>query len=102
MNERKLSEALAEVFKEEIEKDISLEIGSKGYLPQEAFMSCSARADALMYNAITRCRKIYALAIVKHRGEVHEDAHGEEETELIATMSNEDITTAETRGWWKD
>jgi hypothetical protein len=101
MSEKKLSEALAEVFKEEIELDISREIGSDAYLPQEAFLSCSARADALMYNAITRCRKIYALAIVNHRRVDHEEERGEEETTLISTMETADILTAETRGWWR-
>ena len=102
MSDKKLSVALAEVFQEEIEKDIQREIGTDEYLPQKAFTNCSARADALMYNAVLRCAKIYALAIVKHRGRDHGEDHGEEETELISTMAMEDITLAETRSWWKN
>lgn len=98
----KLTETLTAIFAEEIEKDIQKEIENEKYLSQESFGSCSARADAMIYNAIERVRKVYALAIVNHRRKEHEEDYGEEETNLIATMDTADIQTAETRGFWSD
>ena len=97
-----LSVIISDIVKEEIQKDIEKEISEKEYLPQSAFTDCTSRAEAMMYNAVARAKKVYALAILLHRENSHGEDHKKEKEELVSTMPAEDIELSSTPGFWNN
>lgn len=89
--------ALTEIFNRELEED--------SYMPQ-TFLGSKFRASVAIWTAVFKSYRsmvnVLALAIATHRAEEHEENKDKEIASLTKVMSDEEIQTATSRGWWSN
>ena len=98
---KRLSDELARVFGEEMQALVEKELKDPGFMPQEDYPTCRARADAGIALAVRRPARILALAIAKHRKENHGEERSVEMEELVSQMTPEDASIGLT-SWWNN
>jgi hypothetical protein len=97
--DKKLSKELGRIVEEEFQSVYDREIGDDGFLNQEDFEDCKARAKAMLESSFQRVENVLALAIAKHRKEYHNEDRDADIKALSDMMPPEDVSVG-LRGWW--
>lgn len=94
-----LAKELAKILEEDLRDIFQGEIADPDYFPQDDFIDCRERAEAMWAAASVDAVKVLAAAIANHRMEKHKENRRVEVLEATDGLTAERIEVSE-RGWW--